>query len=285
MDTQVETNEAGNRAGTPSEAEIRAVLGGLMIVLALAAVDQSIVSTALPRIVAELGGVTHLSWVVTAYVLASTITMPLYGKFSDHYGRKPVLYGAILVFLLGSILSGAARTLPQLILFRAVQGVGAGGLLPLSQIIIGDLVPPTERGRRQGAIVAVYAACSIASPVLGGLITDLLSWHWIFYVNLPIGAVALVVLSKTLRRPSQVHKRTIDYLGALLLTAATTAFLLVLSFGGSEWPWTSSQIACLSTVAVLLGIGFVLHVRRAPEPVLPPMLFHTTAFSSSPVWS
>jgi EmrB/QacA subfamily drug resistance transporter len=262
----------------PTEREIRAVFIGLMIVLGLGAIDQSIVATALPRIVSELGGVTHLSWVVTAYVLASTSTMPLYGKLSDQYGRKPLIYAAILIFLLGSVLSGAAQSLIQLIIFRAIQGIGAGGLLPLSQIIIGDLVPPASRGRKQGAIVAVFAVCSVVGPVLGGVITDLLSWHWIFYVNLPIGAIALVAIAKSLRRPHLTQAHRIDYAGAVLLTGCTTAFLLILALGGSEWPWLSPQIGGLSAATVLLAILFVLHVRRAPEPVLPLDLFNDRLF-------
>jgi len=254
--------------GASTQREIRAVFLGLMIVMGLGAIDQSIVATALPRIVGELGGVTHLAWVVTAYVLTSTATMPLYGKLSDQYGRKPVLYAAILIFLLGSVMSGAAHSLIQLIMFRAIQGLGAGGLLPLSQIIIGDLVPPAQRGRRQGAIVAVFAVCSVVGPVLGGVITDLLSWHWIFYVNLPIGAVALAVIARTLRRAHVTQTRRIDYLGALLLTAGTTAFLLVLALGGSEWPWASPQIGISCAAAAGLAVLFVLHVRRTPEPVI-----------------
>jgi EmrB/QacA subfamily drug resistance transporter len=258
--------------------EIRAVFFGLMIVMALGSIDQNIVATALPRIVGDLGGVTHLSWVVTAYVLASTGVMPLYGKLSDQYGRKPVLYAAILLFLLGSALSGAAQSLLQLIMFRAVQGLGAGGLLPLSQIIIGDLVPPAERGRRQGAIVAVFAVCSVIGPVLGGVITDLWSWHWIFYVNLPVGGVALLVIARTLRRPHRAQRRSIDYLGAFLLTAAATASLLVLALGGSQWAWTSPQLGACALAAALLCLLFVLHLRRAREPVLPLELFHDRLF-------
>jgi EmrB/QacA subfamily drug resistance transporter len=258
--------------------EIRRVFIALMIVLGLGAIDQSIVATALPRIVGELGGITHLSWVVTAYVLASTATMPLYGKLSDQYGRKPVLYAAIVIFLLGSALSGAAQSLLQLILFRAVQGLGAGGLLPLAQIIIGDLVPPAERGRRQGAIVAVFAVCSVIGPVLGGIITDLLSWHWIFYVNLPIGAVSLAVIARALRRPHPPRQRRIDYLGAALLSGSTTAFLLVLSLGGSEWPWASPQLTITTGVGTVLGALLILHILRVPEPVLPTELFGNRLF-------
>jgi EmrB/QacA subfamily drug resistance transporter len=265
-------------SGEPTEREIREVFFGLMIVLGLGAIDQSVVATALPRIVSELGGVTHLSWVVTAYVLASTATMPLYGKLSDQYGRKPVLYAAILIFLVGSALSGAAQSLLQLIVFRAVQGLGAGGLLPLAQIIIGDLVPPTQRGRRQGAIVAVFAVCSVVGPMLGGFITDWLSWHWIFYINLPVGAVALVVIARALRRANPTHQRRIDYVGAALLTIATTALLLVLTLGGTEWPWLSPPIAVAAGAAVVLGALLVLHLRRTPEPVLPPELFNNRLF-------
>lgn len=262
----------------PDRREIRAVILGLMIVLGLGAVDQSIVATALPRIVSDLGGVTHLSWVVSAYVLASTATMPLYGKLSDQYGRKPMIYAAILIFLLGSVLSGMAQSLLQLIIFRAIQGLGAGGLLPLAQIIIGDLVPPAQRGRNQGSIAAVFAVCSVVGPILGGVITDLLSWHWIFYVNLPIGAVALVMIGRALKRPHQSLSRRIDYLGAILLTTCTTAFLLVLALGGSEWPWDSPQIIGLAAATLILGILFVLHVRHEPEPVLPLELFGNRLF-------
>ena len=265
-------------AEEPSRREIRVVFLGLMIVLGLGALDQSIVAPALPRIVDEFGGLAHLSWVVTAYVLGATATMPLYGRLSDQYGRKPVLYTAILIFLLGSALSGAAQSLWELILFRAVQGLGAGGLLPLAQIIIGDLVTPAERGRRQGAIVAMFAVCSVVGPVLGGAITDLLSWHWIFYVNLPIGVVALGVIAQALRRPFPRRERRIDYAGALLLTAGTVAFLLVLALGGTEWPWLSPEIGVFSAVALVLTALFVLHLLRVPEPVLPPELFRDRIF-------
>ncbi|NLR98813.1 MFS transporter [Rhizobium sp. P38BS-XIX] len=258
--------------------EIRAVILGLMIVLGLGAIDQSIVATALPRIVSDLGGLTHLSWVVSAYVLASTSTMPLYGKLSDQYGRKPMIYAAILIFLLGSVLSGMAQTLMQLIIFRAIQGIGAGGLLPLAQIIIGDIVPPARRGRNQGSIAAVFAVCSVIGPIAGGVITDLLSWHWIFYVNLPIGAVALVMIGRALKRPHQSRSRRIDYLGAALLTGCTTSFLLVLALGGNEWAWNSPEIFGLSGVALVLCVLFILHIRREPEPVLPPDLFRNRLF-------
>ena len=262
----------------PDRRDAGAVILGLMIVLGLGAIDQSIVATALPRIVSDLGGLTHLSWVVSAYVLASTSTMPLYGKLSDQYGRKPMIYAAILIFLLGSVLSGMAQTLLQLIIFRAIQGIGAGGLMPLAQIIIGDIVPPAKRGRNQGSIAAVFAICSVIGPIAGGVITDLLSWHWIFYINLPIGAVALVMIGRALKRPHHSHSRRIDYLGAALLTSCTTSFLLVLALGGNEWAWDSPEIICLSALALVLFVLFILHIRRDSEPVLPPDLFRNRLF-------
>ncbi|WP_257218049.1 MDR family MFS transporter [Janthinobacterium sp. BJB304] len=186
-----------------TEREVRAIYLGLMAVLGLGALDQSIVATALPRIVDDLGGMAHLSWVVTAYVLASTATMPLYGKLADQYGRRPMIFTALLTFLLGSVLCGLAQNMTELIIFRAIQGLGAGGFMPLAQIIIGDIVPPAERGKRQGMVPVVFAVTSVLGPVLGGVITDALSWHWIFYVNLPIGAVAFVIIARAMRKPAE----------------------------------------------------------------------------------
>lgn len=259
--------------------EIRAIYMGLVIMIGLAALDQSIVATALPRIVTDLGGIAHLSWVVTAYVLASTAMMPLYGKLSDQYGRKPLLYTAIITFLAGSALCGLAQNMTELIAFRAIQGLGAGGFLPLAQIVIGDLVPPAERGKRQGSIAAVYAVASVLGPVLGGLLTDWLSWHWIFYVNLPMGALALYVISKSLHHTSPHHAHKIDYLGSVLLTGAVTAALLVLALGGTQWPWNSGEVKYLSLLAAALTAALLWHVRRVPEPVLPPDLFHNRVFN------
>lgn len=258
--------------------DIRRTIRALMVVMALAALDQSIVATALPRIVQELGGVQQLSWVVTAYVLASTAVMPIYGKLSDQYGRKPVLYTAIGLFLLGSVLCAAAGTLLQLIAFRAVQGLGAGGLLPLAQIIIGDIVPPARRGRRQGAVIAIFAVCSVLGPVLGGVITDLLSWHWIFLVNLPVGVLSVFIIARALRETSPRRERQIDYAGAALLSGSTMVFLLVLTLGGTEWPWWSWQtgVGVLATVA-LVGV-LHWHLGRAKEPVLPLALFGNRVF-------
>jgi EmrB/QacA subfamily drug resistance transporter len=263
--------------------QIRNIYAGLVIMIGLAALDQSIVATALPRIVSELGGMAHLSWVVTAYVLASTATMPLYGKLSDQYGRKLLLYAAIIIFLIGSMLCGLAQNMTELIIFRAIQGLGAGGFMPLAQIVIGDLIPPAERGKRQGSIAAVYALTSVLGPVLGGLLTDWLSWHWIFYVNLPVGAVALYVIAKSMPHDKPHHAHKIDYLGSALLTGAITAALLVLALGGTEWPWNSHEVLYVGLLAVVMAVALLIHVRRVPEPVLPPDLFHNRVFNVASV--
>lgn len=262
-----------------TEREVRATYLGLMAVLGLGALDQSIVATALPRIVADLGGMAHLSWVVTAYVLASTATMPLYGKLADQYGRRPMIFTALLTFLLGSVLCGLAQNMTELILFRAIQGLGAGGFMPLAQIIIGDIVPPAERGKRQGMVPIVFAVTSVLGPVLGGVITDALSWHWIFYVNLPVGAVAFYIIARAMRKPVRTHAHKIDYLGSFLLTGAITAALLVLALGGTEWPWDSLAIKVSGGIAVLLGVWLAFHVGKVYEPVLPPDLFENRTFN------
>jgi EmrB/QacA subfamily drug resistance transporter len=254
------------------------VFAGLMLALLLAALDQNIVATALPRIVSDLGGLAHLSWVVTAFMVASTMTTPLYGKLSDVFGRKPAFFVSILVFLAGSVLCGLARNMTELIVFRAVQGLGAGGLITLSQTVVGDLVSPRERGRYQGLFASVFAACSVAGPLLGGLITQALSWHWIFYVNLPVGAAAMVMIGVGLKPlPSRVGHQ-IDYLGALLLSVATCCALLGLSWGGNSYAWSSPEILGLGGVAVVC-IGWLVRTeRRAAEPLLPPRVFRSRVF-------
>lgn len=266
-----------------TEREIRAVYLAMMAVLGLSALDQSIVATALPRIVADLGGMAHLSWVVTAYVLASTATMPLYGKLADQYGRRPMIFAAMGAFLLGSALCGLAQDMTQLIVFRALQGVGAGGFLPLAQIIIADIIPPAERGKRMGMVPVVYAATSLLGPVLGGLITDALSWHWTFYVNLPVGAVAFYAIARALHKEKVHHAHRVDYLGSVLMTGSITSALLVLALGGTEWAWDSLQVQLCSVLAVVLGAWLAVHVRKAPEPVLPPDLFGNRTFNIASV--
>ena len=262
----------------PTRQEFRVVLGGLMLALTLAALDQNIVATALPRIVSDLGGLAHLSWVVTAFLVASTTTTPLYGKFSDIYGRKPAFMVSIIIFLLGSILCGLAQGMTQLIVFRAIQGLGAGGLITLAQTTIGDLVSPRDRGRYQGLFAAVFAGCSVAGPLLGGFITDALSWRWIFYVNLPVGAVALMLIAVGLRTRRHAGAHRIDYAGALLLIAATCCALLVLSWGGSVYPWSSAPILIIGAAAALLCAALALVEARAAEPVLPLHLFTNRVF-------
>jgi EmrB/QacA subfamily drug resistance transporter len=271
---------ASNPAQPLTHTQILVVLSGLMLGLFLAALDQTVVATALPTIVGELGGLDRLSWVVTAYLLAATASSPLYGKISDLYGRKQVFQFAILVFMAGSLLSGLAQDMTQLIACRALQGLGAGGLIVMSLTIIGDVVSPRQRGKYQGYMGAVFAVSSIAGPLLGGLFVDHLSWRWIFYINLPIGALALAVTAAVLHLPhSFTGVRRIDYLGAALLVAAVSAMLLVTVWGGSEYAWGSPTIIWLSVTAATLTVLFILRERVAPEPILPLRLFGNRVFS------
>ena len=216
--------------------EVLIILPGLLLAIMLAMLDQLVVSTALPRIVGDLGGVAHLSWVVTAYVLASTITTPLYGKLGDQYGRKRLLMFAIVLFLIGSALAGLSQTMDQLIAFRALQGLGAGGLLVGAIATIGDLVSPRERGQYMGYIMAAMTLAMIAGPLVGGYITDSLSWRWIFYINMPIGGAALIYLALTLHVPVHKVKHKIDYLGAVLLAVAASSLVLLTTWGGTQYP-------------------------------------------------
>ncbi|HXK13746.1 MAG TPA: MDR family MFS transporter [Gaiellaceae bacterium] len=248
---------------------ILAIYAGLMVTLLLAALDQTIVATALPRIVSDLGGITQYSWVFTAYMLTSTVTVPLYGKLGDVYGRKNLFLFAIVVFLLGSALCGAATDMTQLVLFRAVQGIGAGGLFPLSLAVIGNIVPPRDRGRWQGLIGAVFAASSILGPAVGGFIVDNASWRWVFLVNLPVGGIALVVISITMPRRTPQTAHPIDWLGAGVLAAGVGALLMGLVWGGKDYPWTSSHVVGALGLAAVLLVVFAFVERRAREPILP----------------
>ena len=249
---------------------ILAIYAGLMVTLALAALDQTIVATALPRIVGDLGGITQYSWVFTAYMLTSTVTVPLYGKLGDVYGRKNLFLFAIVAFLVGSALCGAAQSMTQLVVFRAIQGIGAGGLFPLSLAVIGNIVPPRDRGRWQGLIGAVFAAASIVGPAVGGFIVDNTTWRWVFFVNLPVGGLALVVIILTMpRRATAQTRHAIDWLGAGLLAAGTACLLLGLVWGGRQYAWGSGHVvAALAASAALLAL-FALVERRAAEPILP----------------
>ncbi|MGW2723731.1 MDR family MFS transporter [Streptomyces sp. NPDC001492] len=260
-------------------------IGALLLGMLLAALDQTIVSTALPTIVSDLGGLDHLSWVVTAYLLASTAATPLWGKLGDQYGRKRLFQTAIVIFLIGSALCGMAQNMPQLIAFRAVQGLGGGGLMVLSMAIVGDVVAPRERGRYQGLFGAVFGATSVLGPLLGGLFTEHLSWRWVFYVNLPVGVVALAVIATALRIPRRTAQHVIDYLGTFLIAAVATCLILVASLGGTTWGWGSTQIVGLILLGVGLAVAFVAVERRAAEPVLPLKLFRIRTFALAAVIS
>nr|WP_312892666.1 MDR family MFS transporter [Allostreptomyces psammosilenae] len=255
------------------------ILGSLMLAMLLAALDQTIVSTALPTIASELGGLEHLSWVVTAYLLASTVATPLWGKLGDMYGRKRFFQAAIVIFLIGSALCGIAGSMPELIAFRALQGLGGGGLMVLTQAIIGDVVPPRDRGRYQGLFGAVFGVSSVLGPLLGGLFVDHLSWRWVFYVNLPLGAAALLAIAVVLSPRGGPVRHRIDYAGTVLLAAIATCLVLVASLGGSTWAWGSAQVVGLLVLAALLTAVFVPVERRAPEPVLPLKMFRLRVFT------
>ncbi|WP_405645478.1 DHA2 family efflux MFS transporter permease subunit [Streptomyces uncialis] len=258
-------------------------IGALLLGMLLASLDQTIVSTALPTIVSDLGGLDHLSWVVTAYLLASTAATPLWGKLGDQYGRKRLFQTAVVIFLIGSALCGIAQNMPQLIGFRALQGLGGGGLMVLSMAIVGDLVPPRERGRYQGLFGAVFGTTSVLGPLLGGVLTEQLSWRWVFYVNLPLGAVALVVIATSLRIPRRDTRHTIDYLGTFLIASVATCLVLVASLGGTTWAWDSAPIIGLALLGLLLAVAFVAVERRAAEPVLPLKLFRVRTFTLAAV--
>ena len=258
-----------------SHDKVLVIFGGLLLVMLLAALDSTIVATALPTIVNELGGLAHLSWVVTAYLLAQTIVTPIYGKLGDLYGRKRVLQFAIVLFLIGSALCGLSRSMTHLILFRGMQGLGGGGLMVTTQAVVADIIPPRQRGRYQGIFGAAFGVASVAGPLLGGYFTSNLTWRWIFYINLPLGVLALVVLAATLPAQSSYERHAIDYLGAGLLAASLAAVILVTDLGGVAYPFSSPLMIALIIVAIVGLIAFVVVERRAAEPVLPLRLFRT----------
>ncbi|MEV6972749.1 MDR family MFS transporter [Kitasatospora sp. NPDC093806] len=249
------------------------IFAALVLAMFLAALDQTIVATALPTIAGDLGGVTHLSWVVTAYMLAATAATPLWGKLGDLYGRKTMFQAAITVFLLGSALSGLSADIGQLIGFRTLQGLGAGGLMALAMALIAELVPPRERGKWQGYAQSCFVLAGVVGPLVGGAFVDHLSWPWIFYINLPIGVVALLVITSVLKLPVARQKHRLDYLGSALLSGGIVAVLLVSVWGGDQYAWGSAQIVGLLALAAVLLVAFVLQERRAAEPVVPLELF------------
>jgi len=259
--------------------QILLVMSGLMLGLFLAALDQTIVSTALPTIVGDFHRSNLLSWVITAYLLASTATTPLWGKVGDLYGRKRVFQLAIVVFLVASALCGASQNMFELIAFRGLQGVGGGGLLSLAFAIIGDVIPPRERGRYQGYFGAVFGIASVVGPLAGGFAVDSLSWRYIFYVNLPLGIVALAVTNRVLRLPARKREVKIDWQGALLLVAGVSCILLATQFGGTNYPWGSWQVIGLFALGALIIAGFAVREAKAPEPILPLELFRIQIFT------
>ena len=263
---------------SPQQRATRLVFCGLLFAMSIAALDQTIMATALPTIAGDLGGLSQLSWVVTVYVLTAAASTPLWGKVSDQFGRRGLLRGAILVFLAGSVLSGIAQNITQLIVFRSLQGVGAGGVMTLAMATVGDIVAPRERGRYQGYIQSVFVLASVAGPLLGGVLVDHLSWRFAFYLNLPIGAIALLLLKAQPGVSAKGQSRQVDVLGAVLLAAAVTSGLLVTVWGGDRYAWSSAPIVGLALAAGALLVAFVWRERRAAEPVLPLRFFHDRVF-------
>jgi EmrB/QacA subfamily drug resistance transporter len=262
-----------------SHRQILVVMGGLMVAMLLPAMNMTLVATALPTIVGDLGGLSQLSWVITAYLLTSTVVVPLAGKVSDLYGRKPLFQLAIVVFAVGSVLSGMATSMGQLIVFRGLQGVGGGALMALTQAIIGDVVSPRQRGRYQGYLGAVFAFSSVAGPLLGGLFVDHLTWRWAFFVNVPLALVALWVTHHALRLPHVRVPHRIDFVGAALLVAAASSLLLVTVWGGELYPWTSPVILTLAFGGAFAAVAFIVVELRVAEPIVPLSLFRIPVFT------
>lgn len=273
--------ETGEIKGERSHPEIMVIMSALMLAMLLAALDQTIVSTALPKIASDLNGLNKYSWVATAYLLTSAVSTPLYGKISDMYGRKRIFQSAIIIFLIGSALCGLSQNMTQLIFFRGLQGIGAGGLMTLVLAIVGDVVSPRQRGRYQGYFGGVFGIASVLGPLLGGLFTDHLSWRWVFYVNLPVGVVALAAIAARLHLPVKRTDHRVDYAGAGLLAVSVVSLLLATVWGGVDYPWGSAQIIGLFATSIVGALLFVWRESRAAEPILPLRLFKNEIFSVS----
>ena len=275
-----DSTSSGPQPHIPSQetGSMRLVILSIGLLLLLASLDQSIVSTALPTIVADLGGLEHLSWVVTAYILTSTIVAPLYGKLGDLYGRRNTIFVSVALFLLGSVLCGVAPSMTFLIIARAVQGLGGGGLFVLALSVVGDVVPPRERGKIQGVFAAVFSTSSVLGPLAGGWISENLDWHWIFFINLPLGLIALVGFAASFKPRGVRTSHKIDWLGAITLSLGLGALTLVTSLGGRSFAWSSPEAIALAVVTVVSLVAFVLIELRAAEPILPMWLFKMNVF-------
>jgi EmrB/QacA subfamily drug resistance transporter len=268
-----------------SHAEIMVIISALMLAMLLAALDQTIVSTALPKIASDLHGLSKYSWVATSYLLTSAVATPLYGKISDMFGRKKIFQIAITIFLIGSVLCGLAQTMNQLIFFRGLQGIGAGGLMTLAMAIVGDIVSPRQRGRYQGYFGAVFAISSVVGPLLGGLFTDHLSWRWVFYINMPIGIAALLAIAYRLHLPVHKSPHKVDFAGAGLLAIGVVSLLLATVWGGVDYPWASTQIIGLFGTAAVATLLFLWREHYAKEPIIPLRLFRNSIFSTASLLS
>ncbi|HEX6109863.1 MAG TPA: MDR family MFS transporter [Ktedonobacteraceae bacterium] len=277
------TQEYQPLSATLSRGRLFSILLGVILGMLLAALDQTIVGTALPRIVANLGGLDHYAWVVTAYLLASTVSIPIWGKLSDIYGRRTFFILGMVIFLIGSALAGTSQDMTQLIIYRSIQGLGAGAMMPIAMAIIGDIFPPAERGKWQGLIVAVFGLASIVGPTLGGWITDNWGWRWVFYVNMPVGIIAILTAGFVLPKFVNKRKHIIDYLGAITLVAGAVPLLLAFSWAGSQYSWGSWQIISLFIFSVAMLVSFFLIEMRAAEPIISPQLFKNSIFTTSTI--